>query len=472
MKASDFEFTVPVLVVGGGACGASAALAAHDAGASVLLIERDAVPAGTTGMSQGLVCAAGTASQRVHGIEDDAETLYRDILAKTKGQTDPILARTIAKESGPTLDWLVTEHDLPWELDLRFKPSYGHSRTRVHGWPGHTGIDMVQLMHARLASAQIDVLTEARLVEIIKDEQGQAVGVTIERPDSSQEQIGCNALVLAAGGFASNHSMIARYMPEASNARCNGHEGNRGETIVSALALGAAVGDMGAYQGYGMLADPQGIPVPPGFIVEGGVLVNTLGQRFVQEAEDISGMVHAVLAQPNGMAWVIADADIEQRCTYMLETQELRALGAMREADTLMELAACIGVDINHLSASLQEAWQSKKSGLSDSLGRDWSQSTPPQGPYRAIKVCGAVFHTQGGLQIDANARVLQTDGTGIANLFAGGGNARSVSGPSCWGYLPAMGLCTAVTFGRLAGRSAAEHFLMTTTERNYEFNY
>lgn len=456
MSAPEFEFTVPVIVVGGGACGASAALAAHDAGAQVLLLERDATPAGTTGMSQGLVCAAGTAAQRAHGIEDDADTLYADILAKTRGQTDTVLARAIAEESGPALDWLVQQHDLPWELDLRFKPSYGHSRTRVHGWPGHTGIDMVQLMHARLAQAQIDVLTDARMVEVFSDGEGRANGVAIARPDGTRELIGCGALVFAAGGFAANPAMIAQHMPEAASARCNGHEGNHGDAITAGAALGAALGDMGAYQGYGMLADPQAIPVPPGFIVEGGLLVNALGQRFVQEAEDISGVVHSVLAQPQGLAWVIVDAAIEQRCDYMLETGQLRALGAMREAPTLAQLATLIAVDVQQLSASVESARAAHAAGGRDALGRDWSATTPPMGPYRALKVCGAVFHTQGGLQIDGQARVLRPDGSALANVFAGGGSARGVSGPSCWGYLPAMGLCSALTFGRLAGRAAA----------------
>lgn len=455
-SSPEFEFTVPVIVVGGGACGASAALAARDAGAEVLLLERDATPAGTTGMSQGLICAAGTAAQREHGIDDNAEIFFADIMAKTRGQTDPVLARAIAEQSGPCLDWLVQAHDLPWELDLRFKPSYGHSRARVHGWPGHTGIDMVHLLHARLAEAQVDVLTEARLLDVIADEQGRALGVAIGRPDGSIERIGCGALVMAAGGYAANHAMVAQYMPEVAAARCNGHEGNQGDAIRAGAQLGAALADMGAYQGYGMLADPQAIPIPPGFVVEGGLLVNARGQRFVQEAEDISGMVHAVLAQPDGLAWVIIDAAIEARCDYVIETQQLRELGAMRSADTLDALAALIGVDAAQLAAAFEDAHQARKAGRPDALGRPWNDSVPPSGPYRALKVCGAIFHTQGGLQIDARAQVLRPDGTALPNLFAGGGSARGVSGPSCWGYLPAMGLSAAVTFGRLAGRSAA----------------
>jgi len=76
------------------------------------------------------------------------------------------------------------------------------------------------------------------------------------------------------------------------------------------------------------------------------------------------------------------------------------------------------------------------------------------------LKVVGAIYHTQGGLQIDGETRVLRTDGSPLPNLFAGGGAARSVSGPSYWGYLPAMGLCTAVTLGRIAGETAARQAL------------
>jgi fumarate reductase flavoprotein subunit len=70
--------------------------------------------------------------------------------------------------------------------------------------------------------------------------------------------------------------------------------------------------------------------------------------------------------------------------------------------------------------------------------------------------VTGALYHTQGGLQTDAQARVLRPDGRSLPNLFAVGGAARGLAGPSSWGYLPAMGLCAAVTTGRIAGREAA----------------
>lgn len=451
-----FDVTVPVIVIGGGACGCVAALAAHGAGAKVLLIEQDDRPSGSTGMSQGLVCAAGTRSQAAHGVTDNGDLFFADIMAKTRGLTDPVIARTIATQSGPCLDWLVTEHNLPWELDTGFRAAYGNSVMRVHGWPGHGGTDMVQLLHQRLAEAGIDVLLQARLIDIIADAGGRVAGILCERPDGSQDRIGCNGLILASGGFAANRAAVAAHMPEAASARYHGHEGNRGDGLWLGARIGGALADMGSYQGYAMLTDPQGITVPPGFLVEGGIIINSQGHRFVNEVEDIAGMVLPVLAQADGVAWVIFDAGIEARCAHIPEAQALRDLGAARCAETTADLAFTIGVDPEALQSALAEATAAQLAGRPDRFGRMWGTDNPPSGSLRAFRVVGAIYHTQGGLQIDGEARVLRADGTALPNLFAGGGAARGVSGPAHWGYLPAMGLCAAITLGRVAGLAAA----------------
>lgn len=446
-----FEITVPVLIVGGGACGAVAALAAHAAGVSPLVIEQDSHPHGSTAMSQGLIAAAGTRSQRKHGVEDNGDIFFADILRKTRGQTDPVIARAIADESGPALDWLIDAIGMPWELDTRFRAAYGNSRLRVHGWPGHSGTDMIDLLHAKLADAAIDVLTDARLVDIIADSDGRVRGIEIARPDGALERIGCETLILASGGFAANADMVARHMPEAAAARLHAHEGSRGDGIRLAQAIGAAVGDMGSYQGYGMLTDPHGITVPPALILEGGILVNILGERFVDETADIGGMVHPVLAQPGGHCWLIYDERIEQAAAHIPEAKTLTELGAARRADDISDLANQLGIHPSPLTRTIENTHQKP-----DPFARDWANDRPPHGAFRALKVVGALYHTQGGLQINGDARVLRADGSCLPNLFAGGGAARGVSGPSCWGYIPAMGLCAAMTLGRIAGRQAA----------------
>lgn len=453
---AEFEFGVQVLIAGGGACGCVAALAAHDAGAEVLVIERDVRPAGSTAMSQGLICAAGTAAQAAHGIADDPDRFYADILRKTRGQTDPVIARLIADGAGPALDWLVARHGLPWTLDTGFRPAYGHSTFRVHGWHGRGGEDMIGLLHQKLAEAAIDVVTGARLTQIVADPGGRVRGVVMTRPGGAEERIGCDTLILATGGFAANPAMVAENMPEAAQAYLHAHEGNVGDGIVLGAAIGAATGDMGSYQGYAMLTDPQGISVPPGVLVEGGILVNQAGGRFVNEAADIAGMVHPVMAQPGGTVWVVFDAAIEAACAYIPETQALIGLNAAKTASDSAGLAAAIGVDPQALAATLEEARTAQAARRPDRFERSWAGDVPPSAPFRALKVRGALYHTQGGLQIDGEARVLRADGTRLPNLFAGGGAARGVSGPSSWGYLPAMGLCAAITTGRVAGQAAA----------------
>lgn len=447
---AEFEFGVDVLIAGGGACGCIAALAAREAGATVLVVERDARPAGSTAMSQGLICAAGTQAQDAAGISDDAAAFLADILAKTRGQTDPVIARMIAEGAGPTLDWMTDTLGLPWTLDTTFRPAYGLSTYRIHGWHGHSGEDMIQLLHQRLAEADIPVLAPARLTDLIAGPDARVRGISVTRPDG-EERIGCGALILATGGFAANHAMVAEHMPEAALAYHNGHEGNVGDGIRLGAALGGALGDMGSYQGYAMLTDPQGISVPPNVLIEGGLLVNRTGARFVDESADIAGMLHPVMAQPGGVAWVIYDAEIERRCAHIPEAIALRAVNAAKTAGDVAALADVIGADGASLAAALAIA-----PGQRDALGRDWSGERPPAPPYRALKVRGALYHTQGGLQTDGQARVLRADGSALPNLFAGGGAARGVSGPSSWGYLPAMGLCAAVTTGRIAGQAAA----------------
>ena len=69
----------------------------------------------------------------------------------------------------------------------------------------------------------------------------------------------------------------------------------------------------------------------------------------------------------------------------------------------------------------------------------------------------GALFHTQGGLEVDRRARVLRENGQPFPNLFAGGGAARGFSGPADWGYLSGSGLLSATNLGRFAGESAAD---------------
>jgi len=129
-------------------------------------------------------------------------------------------------------------------------------------------------------------------------------------------------------------------------------------------------------------------------------------------------------------------------------------MGAVRSADTIEELAGILGLPPKALAQTLQEC---RRAG--DPFGRNFSAKPALSAPYYGIKVTGSLFHTQGGLAIDGNARVLRDDGSTFPNLFAAGGAAAGISGPADWGYLSGNSLLSAVSLGRLAGQSAANQF-------------
>jgi fumarate reductase flavoprotein subunit len=214
---------------------------------------------------------------------------------------------------------------------------------------------------------------------------------------------------------------------------------------------------MSAYQGLGTLADPQQVVVPHPLMIEGGFLVNARGERFTHDLANISGMCVPVLEQPGGIAWVIFDRQRHDTClAHSVEQQQLVEVGAIKEASTWAELETLCQLPAGSLAAENAHINEARDSDTRDRLGRDFSGLAPLQPPFCAVKVTGALFHTQGGLQVNDEAAVVRPDGRRLPNLYAGGGAARGVSGPDVTGYLPAMGLCMAITLGAIAGRSAA----------------
>src|SRR5687767_11126678 len=95
----DLGTQVPLLIIGAGAAGLCAAIAASERGVDPVVIERDAVPRGSTALSAGLIPAAGTRFQRGMGIEDSAALFAADITRKSHGEADPALVRAVAENA-------------------------------------------------------------------------------------------------------------------------------------------------------------------------------------------------------------------------------------------------------------------------------------------------------------------------------------------------------------------------------------
>ena len=453
---NGFEVTVPVVIAGGGACGLTAALSARDAGAEVLILEKDATPRGTTFMSQGTMCAAGTLAQKNAGIDDSPEQFFNDVMAKVEGKTDPDYVRVVTREAAPTIDWLDTVHGIPFAVDTSWK-GLGHSVQRLHAPPEKNGEALMGRLLQAVENAGADLLTDATMTDLFADADKRVHGVRVARPDGSMEDIGCGALILATCGFANNPDMISEFIPEMAGAHVFTWENSLGDGIRLGMDLGAPVADMTSFQGYGALAHPQELLFNYNYIIAGGVMVNSNGERFSDEMADVSGQGVKVMQQPDSVAFMIYDEELHNRYKHLHETRQALEVGAVKSGATIADLCTALGVPADSVQTVLDEVSAVKSGVADDSWGRDFSGTKQLEPPYRGIRVTGALYHTLGGLEVDQNAQVKRADGGLMPNLFAGGGAARGISGPTCSGYIPAVGICMATTLGRLAGAAAAK---------------
>lgn len=421
---------VPVAIVGAGACGLTAAIFLRGRGIDCVLLERDATPRGSTALSSGFIPAAGTAVQRGAGVDDSPAQFAADIQRKAHGTAAPHLVAAYTEAIVPALDGLATR-GLRFELlDGFLYP--GHTARRMHTLPQRTGAALVGALATAAESAGATLLTNARVHELWTDGE-RVLGVAFARPDGSTEHLACGALLLACNGFGGNAAMVQALLPEMRDATFAGHAGNDGSALAWAHALGLQTADLGGYQGHGSWAVPQGALITWALMMEGGVQVNAEGRRFHDETQGYSEAAVHVLAQPGGTAWNVIDARLLALGRGFPDFVEAEAAGAVRHAADAAALAALIGCDAGTLAATLQ--------------------GTRLVAPYAAIRVTGALFHTQGGIAIDARAHALRADGTPHPNLHAAGGAARGVSGNAVWGYLSGNGLLSAVAGGYLAAQ-------------------
>ena len=455
---------VPVAIVGAGACGLVAAITLRDAGIDCVLLERDARPSGSTALSSGFIPAPGTAVQKRAGVDDSPEQFARDIQAKAHHTAAPHLVKAYSEAIGPAMDALQAQHGIEFiVLDGFLYP--GHSVRRMHAVPEKTGAALVVQLERAALAAGADVLCDAQVTELWVDNQQRITGVGYVRPDDNIDHLRCDALLLACNGFGGNAAMVAELLPDMKHALFAGHTGNDGSAIAWGQTLGARTADLQGYQGHGSWATPQGALISWALMMEGGVQLNANGQRFHDETQGYSEAAVHVLAQPGGVAWNVFDGEILKLARSFPDFCEAEAAGAVKTCADMNALAALVGCNAIYSGADYARInWATasndgQKPTFFGSKGYSDARAFKRQltAPFYSIKVTGALFHTQGGLDIDAQCRVLRDDETAFPNLLAAGGAARGVSGNAVWGYLSGNGLLSAVAGGAIAAKTIIE---------------
>jgi len=163
-----FALGVQTLIVGAGACGLIAALAAKEAGQQVLVLEADAIPSGSTALSAGLIPAAGTQLQRQANINDTSADFFADIQAKAKNQNKVELVSSLTDGASVVIEWLMTQFNLPFTLVDNFDYP-GHSHRRMHGLPTRSGTELINALRATCEREGIDIVCNRRVSTLHQD---------------------------------------------------------------------------------------------------------------------------------------------------------------------------------------------------------------------------------------------------------------------------------------------------------------
>ena len=485
-----------VMVVGAGNAALCAALAAEEAGARVLVLERapERDRGGNSAHSGGAFRVAYGGVEDLRRIMPDltedecamsdfgtytADAYFEDCARLSGYRANPELLQVLVDRSLDTMDWMRGK-------GVRFVPIWGRQAFKVDGkfkfWGGLTveavggGRGLVDMLFKAAERRGIGVRYATRAVRLLTSDSG-VEGVEVVE-DGRRRGIRAGAVVLGAGGFHASAEWRARYLgPDWDLAKPRGTRFNTGDGIRMALDAGAM--SYGHWSGchsvaYDRCAPEFGDIDLPGQQKNGfpmGIMVNQRGERFFDEGADFRNYIYAtlgaaVLKQPNGMAWQVFDS----RVTHLLSPGEykLRAITKV-EADTLEELAAKMeDVDAEGFLRTARAFNAAVRTEVpfnpNEKDGRGTAGLAVPKSnwanpldtpPFVAIGItCGITF-TYGGIRVDEQARVVREDEGTILGLFATGELA---GGLYYTGYPGGAGLMAGSVFGRLAGTGAAHH--------------
>ncbi len=483
-----------VVVVGAGNAAFCAALAAREKVKKVLVLERapEDEAGGNSRFTAGLmrVAYAGVDDLKRAIPDLTAEEIARtdfgtyteeqfldDMARVTEFRCDPDLTEILVKQSLDAVAWMRAK-------GVRFTAAWGRQAFNIDGkfkfWGGLTveavggGPGLVESLTNAAGKNGIKVWYSARATGLIADDAG-VKGVRVKR-DGKTVEVHAKSVVLAAGGFQANPEWRTRYLgPGWELAKVRGTRFNTGDVIRMALDAGAA--PAGNWSGCHAVAWERNAPEFGDLAVGDqfqkhsypwGVYINAQGKRFLDEGADFRNYTYAkygrvILSQPGQFAWQIFDAKVKAQ---LRDEYKIRQV-TKHTANTLEEL--CTKLEDTDGKAALEELKAYNAAVRQDipfnpnvKDGRctqglaipksNWANTldTPPFEAYAVT--CGITF-TFGGLRINTDAQVLDTDGAPIAGLYAAG---ELVGGIFYFNYPGGTGLTNGAVFGRIAGASAA----------------
>lgn len=440
---------VDVAVAGGGACGVMAALrASEDPDVVVAVFEKSTREGCNADVSSGSLAAGGTRWQREAGIEDSPERHCDDIIASSGDEALRDLVLAWCHAAREYVHWIGDTLGYPLEVGVDM-PRKGMSVPRLHADPERRGGGpLMSFLRAELVSrdnvAFVDEAPVRRLLTEPDPERPgdeRVVGLVAEQ-NGELVEVRAATTVVATDGFANNPELMRRFAASLGTPFYGGVSTSTGDSVAWLEPLGAQWTHMEACLRHGQMTLGHGTRVNPALPWAGAVLVNTDGERFVDEqAHGYSGLAAQIQAQPGERALMLWD---EQAMAETITSEMMRdslAAGAIREAEDLADLARQTGIPLARLEESVRPI--EGRRAQSGRLHHTW--------------VTHGVLTTQGGALVDPRGRLVRADGSTVAGLRVGGGSAVGTAGPRSEGYSSGGGLMAAMGAGWIIGAEVAK---------------
>ena len=495
------EDQADVIIVGSGNAALCAALAARSEGADVLVIDKadEALAGGNSQYTAGAMRFAYEGREDLLPLlldPDDQRLETADFGSYTKAAFEadllkfndgrPLSAeqRALIDGSYPTVRWLA-------ERGVKFEPIYERQSFEKDGkrvfWGGLTlaargeGVGLVAAEREAFLRMGGRLRYDCAAKGLLMGEDGRVGGVRTHNAAGEWKDLRARTVILGCGGFEADPDLRKRHLGEVwDKAKVRGTPHNTGDGLTMAFELGAvAHGFYGGCHATPMdlhMKDFGNLDLPPlerkqyrkicYFL---GVMVNTEGQRFVDEGKDFRNYTYAqfgkaVLEQPGQQAWQIFDAKVDDLLygeyrfadAHFVEATDLDELiermEGIEDRDALRHTLADFNAAVDERTPFDPTIKDSKGTSGLDLPKSNWAQTidTPP---FKAYPVTGGITFTYGGLKVGEQGAVLRADGSAIEGLYACG---ELVGGVFFNGYPGGSGLTSGAVFGRRAGHGAA----------------
>lgn len=509
VSAADMK--ADVVVIGAGAAGTAAALAAQEKGAKTILLEKTPFQMGA-GTFAGGMFAADSEQQKAQGKVVSKKWLYNEYMGLSGGFIDSLLVRRIIDESGATVDWLNKNGAILKLVSAGTGGGYEHigMPATLHGYQEGGGKALKVLLETyKKIGGEVYFSTPA--VDLIKDAKGKIVGVKAKGKAGKMIDIDAKAVVIATGGFAGNAEMLKEYVDDPYTL--GEVKQNTGDGVRMAWKAGAGKRGMNVTQYFWQTFTDEEMGkitkvsddwwLLTDFTRYPNLRVNTLGERFGDETKVTLYSVHGaqIAMQPQQTEFVIVDqgmADIVKQKGYAGIEEQYAAFKAKPEffmefnepndtaelskqentpldinalldkfvgktdtvykADTLEGLAKAMGVNEKTFLQSVAQYNKAAETGTDDLFFADGKRLVPvKKGPFYAVRFHARNLGTLGGIRINHKIEAVTKEGQPIPGLYAAGADAGGMYGKA---YVDFEGgtLGFAYTSGRLAGEAAAAY--------------